>query len=227
MIKKDGHRCISELPSSGRSPKGMEVAARMERVYASRLISVLFSPKNELEAAQGSFIACAIKGRAIVVQGAKQAIEKKETDSKVCVHQSLVIDDLMVEVVPQSCRKEPASRDTIGGQPNTLDMHEVMEIAEHQKAPAECDGEVNPLVRPTHVKDVKHPKCAGDQQRRGHEPLDSDISERDRIVIGRVVIFVGSLLLQWAVKHEVMAHVIATQKSDHATVQKPVQPIAE
>ena len=96
-------------------------------------------------------------------------------------------------------------------------MLNVVQVAEHQKAPTKRDSEKDELMQRPNVQQMKELKSTSDKHTRGNEPLQPDVPKR-YAVVGGVEIGLRALFLQWPVSHKMMSHVISTEKCDPATV---------
>src|SRR5580765_252240 len=131
--------------------------------------------KPLLGSAKTNLIECRLSSR----KRAEDPVEQKESDAEVLVHQSLVVQYVVVNVMESARRKEPALEQSVPGQPEALDVHDVMQPAEHEEAPAKRAHEINHLIDPAHVKSPEQCQHTGYQQCRGCEPLHPDIAEHD------------------------------------------------
>src|SRR5215472_2351785 len=101
-----------------------------------------------------------------------------------------------------------------------------MQVAEHQRAPAQGDSQTKQLVTRSYVKEIERHEHDCDYQGSRNQPLEADISQRWAIFC-RVVVGCGTLFLQGPVENKVMLHVVTAEKPDRSAVQQPMQPIAQ
>lgn len=87
-----------------------------------------------------------IKRRLNRSHGAEQPVEESEADAKVLVHESLIVQDSVMNVMEIARPAEPVSEDGRAFHPKTLDVHAVVEIAEDPKAPGQDNPEKKRLV---------------------------------------------------------------------------------
>lgn len=168
-----------------------------------------------------------IKGGLHGRHGAEEPVEEGETDAEVLVHQSLVVEHPVMDIVEISRPAEPAPYHWHALHPEALDMHAVVQIAEDPEAPAENDPEKQKLVSRA---DPEEPEktTQGDEQHSGwDDPFESDIADGD-LARGRIhVLFAGSLFLQGTVEKQMVLHMIHAQERDPAAVEQSMQQVTQ
>jgi hypothetical protein len=128
-------------------------------------------------------------------QRAEQPIEQKEADAKVSVHQSPVIQHSVMDVVQPSAALKPTFEYGIALHPEILDMHPIVEVAEHYEAPSNDRREKNQLVKEWNSDRPENDTRDPQQNGSWGQPLHSNISYREP-VHGRVhIALAGTLLL--------------------------------
>jgi hypothetical protein len=158
-----------------------------------------------------------IETRLSVEKRAEEAVKEEESDPKILVHQTLVVDHAVMNFVQITRRHEPPFEKPVPCHPEAFDVLNVMQVAEHQKAPTKRHSEKDELMQRDHVQQMKELKSTSDKHTRGNEPLQPDVAQRDAVV-GGIEIRPRALFLQWPVNHEMVSHVISAQKCDPATV---------
>src|SRR5215469_2582844 len=79
-------------------------------------------------------------------KGAKDPIKEVETDPKVLVHPSSLIDGVVMNVVEPPGRTEPCAHQGDAFHPEILNVHAVMQVAEHESRPShERGGSKRPI----------------------------------------------------------------------------------
>ncbi len=158
-----------------------------------------------------------IETRLSVEERAEQAVKEEESDPKILVHQTSVIDHPMMYFMQTTRRHEPRFEKPVPRYPKAFDMLHVMKIAEHEKAPTKRHSEKDELMQRPNVQQMKELKSTSDKNTSGNEPLQPDVPQGDAVV-GCIQIGRRALFLQWPVNHEMVSHVISAQKCDPATV---------
>ena len=69
--------------------------------------------------------------------GPKEAVEKVEADAKVGIHKAVAVQAFVMNVVQPARFQKPSPQARNFGHPEILDVHAVVQIAEHQDRPAE------------------------------------------------------------------------------------------
>jgi hypothetical protein len=92
------------------------------------------------------FITSAIESGFAAGESAKQPVKQEEADAEISVHESVIIDHMVMAVVPAARRDEPMIQPFVFFHPKPLDMHNVVQIAEHHETPQQCGCEVDPLI---------------------------------------------------------------------------------
>ncbi|SRR6266567_2425325 len=125
-----------------------------------------------------------IETRLPVEKRAEEAVKEEESDSKILVHQTSVIDHPMMYFMQITRRHEPPFEKPVPCHPEAFDMLHVMKIAEHEKAPTKRHSEKDELVQRPNVQQVEKPKRRSDKHTCGNEPLQPDVPQRDAVVGG-------------------------------------------
>lgn len=167
-----------------------------------------------------------VEGRLSQRQRAKQSIEDEESDAKVLVHEAAIIQNAMMDFMQPASRKKPELQHSISFQPEPFDVHDIVEIAEHEKAPPQSDSQPDRLIEQVNMKAAKRYDSDREYKRGGSEPFKSDVPECEPFTCG-VVIFGCTLFPNRAVVYHVMFHVAPTEKSDPTAVHQAVQPVTE
>jgi hypothetical protein len=92
-------------------------------------------------------VAAPVKHWRVARQCAKQAIEEEECDAKVLIHESLVVERPMMDVVRVTRRYEPPLQQRVTFHPETGQVHAIVQIAEHQKTPDKCSSHEDELMQ--------------------------------------------------------------------------------
>lgn len=168
-----------------------------------------------------------IKGRLHGRHGAEEPVEEGKTDAEVLVHEPLVVQHSVMDIVEIARPAEPGLHNRHALHPETFDMHAVVQIAEDPEAPAENDPEEQNLVRRA---DPEEPEktTQGDEQYSGRDdPFESDIADGN-LARGRIhVPFAGPLLLQGPVEKQMVLHMIHAQETHPAAVEQAMQQVTQ
>ena len=78
--------------------------------------------------------------------GPEEAVEKIEADAEICVHGASVVHAAMMDVMQPSRFQEPRFQDGNFRHPEILDVHPVVQVAEHQGGPDEQGAKRQHLV---------------------------------------------------------------------------------
>ena len=78
-------------------------------------------------------------------------VEEKESDSKVTIHLSVVIQGAVMNVVQTACPGKPDSYHGYACHPKITYMHPVMQVAKHEDGPAQQNHHHQQLVFPSHM----------------------------------------------------------------------------
>ena len=179
------------------------------------------------EPAERLRIAAAIERGPLGGPGIEETIEEKEGDAEVLVHQSLVVEGPVMDVMGIARRNEPALEEWISLHPEIRDVHAIVEITEHDEAPRQGSRHEYHLVNDGHAQEVEHGDRQDQKQRTRHEPLHADVSKREGAGGGVVIAGPGTLRLKRAIEHQVVPHVAAAQETNLAAVQKSMQQVTE
>jgi hypothetical protein len=175
-------------------------------------------------APDSGLVAAPIEGAMTPGDRSEEAVEKVEADAKVGVHEAFAVQAFVVNIVKTARVQKPSAQDGDSGHPEVLDVHAVVQIAEHQDGPAEERGERNQLVGCRDTKQRHHAPAEQENDRRWYKPFEPDVAHREPIVRG-VVIFAGAHGLPGAIDQEMMDQMAPAEGWDSAAVQKPVQPV--
>src|ERR1700745_1748640 len=85
----------------------------------------------------------------------EDAIEKEEGDPEVLIHEAVIVESPVMDVVSLAGRDEPALQAGSALHPEVVDVHAVVEIAEHEKAPGQRPGDEDRLMYRGHVQEVE------------------------------------------------------------------------
>jgi hypothetical protein len=87
-----------------------------------------------------------IEARRLECQSAEHAIESKEPNPKVLVHQSVIVQGMVMEIVQSSRPHKPKAKERSTLHPKVLDVHPVMQITKHQKTPRQYSPNRDRLI---------------------------------------------------------------------------------
>ena len=79
--------------------------------------------------------------------GAEQPIEERKTDAEVLVHESLVVEDTVMDIVEISCPAEPDPNEGYALHPKTRNMHAVVQVAEDPETPSKGSRKEHDLMQ--------------------------------------------------------------------------------
>lgn len=77
---------------------------------------------------------------------AEDAIEKKKSNSKICVHAAVVVHRVVMNVMQAARRAKPKTQNGSALHPEVRQMHTVVQITEHEERPGYQGRECNHLV---------------------------------------------------------------------------------
>lgn len=183
--------------------------------------------KDVAESVECVGVAVAVEHRPTRGPRAEDAIKKEEGDAEVLVHEAIVVESPVMDVVSFASQDEPSLQTRSALHPEVVDVHAVVEVADHEEAPGERSGDEDGLMQHRHVEEVEHGDGCDDQQGAGDEPFEADVVKRDGVGGGVVITGPGPLRLKRPVKHQVMPHVTAAEESDLSAVQKPMQEVSK
>jgi len=85
----------------------------------------------------GGFVAAPVEGTMTVRHGSEEAVKKVKADAKVGVQEAVAVQALVMNVVKLAGFQKPSPQARNSGHPIVSKVHPVVQIAEHQKGPAE------------------------------------------------------------------------------------------
>ena len=177
---------------------------------------------NESKSLLGGREACVIKRGLHPSHGAEQPIEEGKTDAEVLVHESLVVQHPVMDIVEISRPAEPNLHDGHALHPNSFDMHAIVQVAEDPETPGNGSREEHDLIQCPDPEE-REDTCQHDQQNAaGNDPFEANVADGNLTGSRILILSVGTLLLQGTIQKQVMLHVIHTQEPDPAAVQQSV-----
>src|SRR6267142_2740187 len=170
-------------------------------------------------------IAAPIEGAMTLRHGSEEAVEKVEADAEVGIHEAVAVQAFVMNVVQLARFQKPSPQARNSGHPIVLDVHAVVQIAEHQNGPAEEREKREHLVSMRHMKQSHHAPAEQENNCRRDKPFEPDVANGEPLLRG-VVVFVGAHGLPGAIDQEMMDQMAPAEGWDFVAVQKPVQPVA-
>src|SRR4029077_3102220 len=108
--------------------------------------------------------------------GAEQPVEECETDAKILVHEPLVIDHPVMDIVKIARPAEPDPHQWHALHPEALDMHSIVKIAKDPEAPGENDAEKLKLICGSNPQKPEEATEGDQQNSSGNDPFEPDIA---------------------------------------------------
>ena len=87
-----------------------------------------------------------VENQGVEGQSAEQPIESKEPYSKVFVHQSIIVQSMVMNIVQSPRSHKPIAENWSTSHPEVLDVHPVMQITEHQGTPRQYRPDTDCLI---------------------------------------------------------------------------------
>ena len=131
-----------------------------------------------------------------------------------------------MNVVQRARGSEPAAQPAAFFHPEALDVHDVMQIAEHEKAPDQAGAEGDQLIGQPDVQEMIGHQRAYQEKCCRYQPFESNVAQGHPVISG-VFVIRGALVLQRSIDRKMMHHVTAAENADPAAVQQPVQPVPQ
>src|ERR1700674_1409995 len=107
-------------------------------------------------ALDGRLVAAPIEGTMTLRHGSEEAVEKVKADAEVSIHEAFAVQTFVMNIVKFARFQKPIPQARDSGHPEILDVHPVVQIAEHQDRPAEERGKREHLVRMRDMKKSHH-----------------------------------------------------------------------
>jgi hypothetical protein len=157
----------------------------------------------------------------------KKAIEQRETNSEIHVHQPFVVDHLMMEIVALASSEKPPPKEWISRHPEVPDVHSVVDVAESDKTPRQRKENKGELKYDSHMKQVQCENAYEQQNPARNNPLQTH-TPQGRPVAGCADIFrLGALLTQRSIQQQVVLHMSPAENVNPIGVQQSVKEIAQ
>lgn len=130
-----------------------------------------------------------------------------------------------MDVVKPSGIQEPIFQNWNARHPELLQVHAVMQVAEHEHRPAQQRAKSKGLVCDRDVEKKHHSPTKQENEGGGSQPLDADIADGDSIIRG-IAILRCAHGLAGAIYQEVMDQMAPAKGWKSVAMEEAVQPVS-
>ena len=190
------------------------------------VLQLVFGLAMEMVAPGDGAMAVEVQGAMATRDGAEQAVEEEEADAEIAIHATLGIERMMMNVVEATGAQEPGFQDWRAFHPEILQVHAVVEVAEHEHRPGHHGCQRHGLIHAGDVEQAQRRPTKSQHQGYGGDPLHADVAKRGAAIGGIFVVFRAHGLSR-TIQLKMVDEVSAAQRGEAIAMRQTVEQVAD